>query len=237
MGNLFGKPEPSPSHRTPAATTSTITSHDRCVLQLKKERDKLKKAQRVFEGKGERDRDTAVLFLKEEAKAKAAGDTWKAKLNRDKALYCLKRRKAQERHIERTFGLLQNIETMIHEVDARQLDTEVAEALRAATGELKAINDHLSLDEVAEIMDSAQEQIRITEEVSELLSQNLTFQDEALLEDELNDLMEPKTATKQQNPVAGEVLEGVQVPGHELPTNNPTLEESPQKEGRTAVAL
>eukprot|EP00658_Telonema_sp_P-2_P034165 TRINITY_DN24962_c0_g1_i1.p1 TRINITY_DN24962_c0_g1~~TRINITY_DN24962_c0_g1_i1.p1 ORF type:complete len:201 (-),score=72.06 TRINITY_DN24962_c0_g1_i1:87-689(-) len=158
--------------------------------------------------------------------------------NRDKALYCLKRRKAQERHIERTFGLLQNIETMIHEVDARQLDTEVAEALRAATGELKAINDHLSLDEVAEIMDSAQEQIRITEEVSELLSQNLTFQDEALLEDELNGLMEPKAATKQQTSITGGVLEGVTVPGHELPPTTNPVTETPQKdEGRTAIAV
>jgi pantothenate kinase len=120
---------------------------------------------------------------------------------------------------------------MIHEVDSRQFDTEVAEALRAATGELKAINDHLSLDEVAEIMDSAQEQIRITEEVSELLSQNLTFHDESLLEDELNGLMEP------HQPVAAPVssttggLDSVQVPDHTLPTTQAA------KEGRTAVAM
>ena len=240
MGALFGKPREEGAPRP--APQSTITSHDRCVLQLKKERDKLKKAQRVFEAKGERDRDAAVHFLREEGACKEKGDAYRAKLNRDKALYCLKRRKAQERHIERTFALLENIETMMREVDARQFDTEVAEALRAATGELKAINDHLSLDEVAEIMESAQEQVRITEEVSELLSQNLTFSDEALLEDELDALVKqnhiPVKLKKGQETTVAVAVADITVPHHPIPAvGQPSVESAEEAPERQAIAM
>lgn len=159
-------PEPTPSTVAPTASPKSvgISDFDRCMLQLKLQRDKLSAAGRLYERRAEAERDAAKALLAEGKK--------------EKALYCLKRRKAQEVHLGRVQRYLDNIMTMVQSVEDRQMQNEVATALRQGAEELKALNEHLSLDDIEEIMESAADQIRITDEASALLSQNLVSLDE-----------------------------------------------------------
>lgn len=179
--------KPSASSSSTPPSTTKINSYDRCMLQLKLQRDKLNAASRLYERKAEVERETAKQLLSEG--------------KREKALYCLKRRKAQEVHLERVQKYLDNIFTMMQNVESKQLDNEVAMALKQGTEELTQLNAHLSLDDIEQIMESAAEQIQITTEASALLSQNLVSLDEDD-DDILNELDALCAADKNKNNAA-----------------------------------
>ena len=86
MGGIFAK-QKKPSSR--------ITEQDRAVLELKKQRDKLKQYQRKIEGNLESDRQLAKKLLKDGKK--------------DRAKLLLRKKKYQESILTRTDGQLDNL--------------------------------------------------------------------------------------------------------------------------------
>lgn len=152
------------SQRRGQPQSQRINDYDRCMLQLKTQRDKLNAATRMYEERASIEREAAKQLL--------------AEGKREKARYCLKRRKAQEVHLTRVHQYLDNIMTMIQSVEDRQLGNEVATALKQGAEELKALNEHLSLEDIEQIMSNASDQIEITNEASALLSQNLVSLDQ-----------------------------------------------------------
>ena len=91
MGGLFGKEK---------KASSRITEHDRAVLELKKQRDKLKQYQKKIEGNLESDRQLAKRLLKEGKK--------------DRAKLMLRKKKYQESLLARTDGQLDNLGEIVY---------------------------------------------------------------------------------------------------------------------------
>ena len=86
MGGIFGKQK---------KPDSRITEHDRAVLELKKQRDKLKQYQKKIEGNLESDKQLAKKLLKDGKK--------------DRAKLLLRKKKYQESLLTRTDGQLDNL--------------------------------------------------------------------------------------------------------------------------------
>ena len=145
-----------------------ITAHDRAVLQLKLQRDRL----------GNTTRKLDVLAQKEHDKAKA----FMAEGKKEKALYCLKRKRAQEVKVASIRQMLDNIHEMLSSLDFAKIEADVVASMKEGTNALNVLHRHMQAENVEQVMDEAFEAIQISREVSELLGEPLsTFDEEAIL--------------------------------------------------------
>ncbi|CAB0004695.1 unnamed protein product [Nesidiocoris tenuis] len=171
MGNLFGKKK-----------VSRVTEHDKAVLQVKQQRDKVKQYQQRVETKLENDRQLAKKLLQ-------SGQ-------RDRAKLLLKKKRYQESLLERSDGQLENLEKIISDLEFAQVELKVVEGLKVGNETLKKLNDLLNIDEIERIMDETKEGQEKQEEISQLLSGNLSVEDLEEVEREYNELLEMEEAEK-----------------------------------------
>ncbi|KAL1140544.1 hypothetical protein AAG570_000474 [Ranatra chinensis] len=163
MGNLFGKKK------------SRVTDHDKAVLQVKQQRDKLKQYQLRIEKKLETERLIAKKLLKN-------GQKERAKL-------LLKKKKYQEQLLKQTDGQLENLEKLIQDLEYSQIEVQVVNGLKVGNEALKKMNDILNIDEIERIMMETQEGFEKQKEISEMISGGLTAEDEEDVENEYEELM------------------------------------------------
>eukprot|EP01027_Heterolobosea_sp_BB2_P001660 GEZU01002483.1.p1 GENE.GEZU01002483.1~~GEZU01002483.1.p1 ORF type:complete len:215 (-),score=78.20 GEZU01002483.1:370-1014(-) len=159
MGNWFGRKK------------SRITQHDKAVLDLKVQRDKLKQYQKKINDVIERETEIARVLLKEGKK--------------EKAMLALKKKKYQQQLLDKTEGQLNNIQEMIDSIDFAQIEKKVFDGLQQGTAALKEIQKELSIEAVEKLMEESQEAIEYQQEVSRILSERLGSADE---DDALRDL-------------------------------------------------
>ncbi|RZF40526.1 hypothetical protein LSTR_LSTR000405 [Laodelphax striatellus] len=159
MGNLFGKKK-----------VSRVTNHDRAVLQMKVQRDKLKQYQQKIEKNLENERLLAKKLLTEG--------------KRDRAKLLLKKKRYQEQLLSRTDGQLENLETLVHDLEFAQIETQVVEGLKTGNEALKKVNDMINIEEVEKILDETREGIEKQKEIDDLLSGAMTAEDDEAVEEE-----------------------------------------------------
>ncbi|XP_022830550.1 charged multivesicular body protein 6-A [Spodoptera litura] len=202
MGSLFGK------HKKPA---SRVTEQDKAVLQLKQQRDKLKQYQKKIELNLERDRQLAKKLLDEG--------------KRDRAKLLLKKKKYQEKLLQNTDNQLEKLEQLTHDLEFAQIEVQVIDGLRTGNEALKKVNDILNIDEIEKILDETREGIEKQREIDELISGQLTEEDEDAVEAELEAILD-----------VGDQLPDV--PTEDLPEIPKEKEqEKPQKVKKTAIKI
>ncbi|KAF0313097.1 Charged multivesicular body protein 6 [Amphibalanus amphitrite] len=172
MGSLFSKKK-----------ESRITEQDKAILQLKKQRDQLKQYSKKIQLSLEKDRQMAKTLLH-------SGQKSRAKL-------LLKKKRFQEQLLTRTEGMLDNIEQMTHDLEFAQVEMKVLDGLKDGNAALKKMHDLVSIDEIERIMDETQEGIEKQKEIDDLLSGQLTSEDEDAVLAELDALVAAEDAERE----------------------------------------
>ncbi|XP_013143113.1 PREDICTED: charged multivesicular body protein 6-A [Papilio polytes] len=167
MGALFGKSK---------KPVSRVTEQDKAVLQLKQQRDKLKQYQKKIELNLERDRQLAKKLLSED--------------KRDKAKLLLKKKRYQEQLLQNTDSQLEKLEQLTHDLEFTQIEVQVLEGLKTGNAALKKVHDILNIDEIEKIMDETREGIEKQREIDEMISGQLTSEDDEAIEAELESILD-----------------------------------------------
>lgn len=202
MGALFGK------HKK---TITRVTEQDKAVLQLKQQRDKLKQYQKRIELNLEKDRQLAKKLL-EEGK-------------RDRAKLLLRKKKYQENLLQNTDTQLNKLEQLTHDLEFTQIEIQVLDGLKNGNAALKKVHDILNIDEIEKIMEETREGIEKQRELDELISGQLTADDEESVEAELEAILD-----------VGDKLP--EVPTEELPeAEDEKVAEKPRKVKQSRIAL
>ncbi|KAG6450261.1 charged multivesicular body protein 6-A [Manduca sexta] len=169
MGALFGKTK---------KPVSRVTEQDKAVLQLKQQRDKLKQYQKRIVINIDRDKQLVKRLLKEG--------------KRDRAKLLLKKNKYQENLLGNTDAQLEKLEQLTHDLEFAQIEIQVLDGLKTGNTALKKVHEILNIDEIEKIMDETREGIEKQREIDELISGQLTEDDEQAVEDELEQLLDVK---------------------------------------------
>ncbi|CAH2234980.1 charged multivesicular body protein 6-A [Pararge aegeria] len=167
MGGLFSKTK---------KPVSRVTEQDKAVLQLKQQRDKLKQYQKKIELNLERDRQLAKKLLSED--------------KRDKAKLLLKKKKYQENLLQNTDIQLEKLEQLTHDLEFTQIEVQVLDGLKIGNVALKKVHDILNIDEIEKILDETKEGIEKQREIDELISGQLSEEDDEAIEAELETMLD-----------------------------------------------
>ncbi|XP_053309028.1 charged multivesicular body protein 6 [Spea bombifrons] len=186
MGNLFARKK-----------RSRVTEQDKAVLQLKQQRDKLKQYQKRISLQLQREREVARQLLHDG--------------KREKAKLLLKKKRYQEQLLEKTDNQISNLEKMVEDIEFAQIELKVIEGLKLGNECLKKMHEVMSIEEVERIMDETQEGIEYQRQIDELLSGNLTLEDEEAILEELEAITQ-------------EDLELPEAPSEPLPDTTPEKE-------------
>lgn len=170
MGVLFGK------HKK----VSRVTEQDKAILQLKQQRDKIKQYQKKILGNLENERQLAQKLLHEGRK--------------EKAMLLLKKKRFMEQMLEKTDGQLTNLERMVHDIEYAQIEIQVVEGLKVGNESLKKLHEVLSVEAIETLLDETQEGIEKQKEIDDLLSGQLTAQDDEAVLAELEALVSEEEA-------------------------------------------
>uniref|UniRef100_L7M061 Protein-sorting related protein n=1 Tax=Rhipicephalus pulchellus TaxID=72859 RepID=L7M061_RHIPC len=165
MGILFAK------HKK----VSRVTEQDKAILQLKQQRDKIKQYQKKILFNLENERQLARKLLNDGRK--------------EKAKLLLRKKRFMEQMLEKTDGQLTNLEKMVHDIEFAQIEIQVVEGLKVGNESLKKLHEVLSVEAIEKIMDETQEGIEKQKEIDDLLSGQLTAEDDEAVLAELEALV------------------------------------------------
>lgn len=165
MGILFAK------HKK----VSRVTEQDKAILQLKQQRDKIKQYQKKVLFNLENERQLARKLLNDGRK--------------EKAKLLLRKKRFMEQMLEKTDGQLTNLERMVHDIEFAQIEIQVVEGLKVGNESLKKLHEVLSVEAIEKIMDETQEGIEKQKEIDDLLSGQLTAEDDEAVLAELEALV------------------------------------------------
>ncbi|VDD79531.1 unnamed protein product [Mesocestoides corti] len=163
MGGLFSR------HR------SRVTEQDKAILQLKQQRDELKRYSR-------RTNDAI-------AKDNAVIKDLVARNQKQRALLLLRKKKYQENLLEQSEKHLTTVEGLINDIEFAQVQVEIVASLKKGNEALKQLNALMRMDDVEKILSDAQEAQDYQAELSALISGNLSSSDDAEVELELERLL------------------------------------------------
>lgn len=141
-----------------------MSEKDKAGLQVKRQRDRLKKYEQQMQTKIDKETELIKKLLKEK--------------KRDKAKLALRKKKYQTNLLDKARNQLFNIEQLIEEIDVAEQQQEVLKAMQAGTDLLKQINSEMSLEDVEQLMDDTAEAIAFQEELNQILSGELNDVDE-----------------------------------------------------------
>jgi len=139
----------------------------------------------------------AVLDKKEEnLQRKIDEEMKKAKANavnnKNAATAALRRKKLHEAELEKLYGQRMTLETQLNAIENANLNAETMAAMRQGAQALRDIHGNLTIDKVDATMDQVREQMELTNEISEAISNPLGMQgvdvDEEDLKNELAEL-------------------------------------------------
>lgn len=201
MGFLFSKKKKSDEHfaedDVKKRKKGRVTAHDKAVLDLKVQRDKLKQYQKrvcrclccslfgvkkrcvshvyvcavQMTGVVEKEKETARELLKSGQK--------------DKALLVMKKKKRQEQLLAQCEAQLDNVSQMIDSVEFAQMEKDVFDKLKSGNEVLTALNKEMSVEKVEALMSETEEALAAQREIEEALAGYLTTEDDADIEEEL----------------------------------------------------
>ncbi|SAM01331.1 hypothetical protein [Absidia glauca] len=184
------------------ASKNKITSQDQAILDLKLQRDKLKRYQKKVN----------VVIDKEIQAAKLA----LTQNNKKKALLALKKKKYQEQLLEKTEQQLLNLEELTQSIEYALVEKQVMEGLSNGNAVLKEIHNEMSLEDVERLMDDTADAIAYQNQIDDILSEQLSPEDE---EEIMNELHQLQLDELDANLPA--------VPENDLPVSEPSLPNVP----------
>jgi len=164
MGSFFGK-----------RASPKLSQKDAAVLDLKRQRDRLKQYTVKIEKVLAKETELARAHVQKKEKAKA--------------MLFLKRKKYQVTLLSRTEGQLQNIQEMLGAIDFAAEQQAVFRALEAGNSVLQEINSQTSMEDVDKLMAETAEAIEFQQQVGERLGQSLSLEDDEAVLAELETIM------------------------------------------------
>ncbi|KAJ6239743.1 charged multivesicular body protein [Anaeramoeba flamelloides] len=194
MGSLFGKKK---------NKNQEITSQDRAVLELKVQRDNLKRSRKKIESVIDKETEIAKQCLRAK--------------KRKQALLALRRKKWQEQTLEKVEKMLTNVEEMTQSIEFKQMEQKVFDSLKSGKDALQQLNKMMSVEEVEQLMEENEEAMSYQNEIQELLAGQLTQEDEEDVLKELDEIIEMAQDEKEIN-----------MP--KVPTKNPKKKQSLDEE-------
>ncbi|EEP80915.1 conserved hypothetical protein [Uncinocarpus reesii 1704] len=158
-----------------ASSSQKISAQDRAILDLKIQRDKLQQYQKRITVLTDRETSIARECL-------ARGD-------RPRALLALRRKKYQESLLAKTDAQLDQLEKLTGNVEFALVQKDVLFGLNQGTKVLQAIHKEMGgLEAVEKMMGESEEARAYQEEITLMLSGQMSNQDEDEVEDELEEL-------------------------------------------------
>ncbi|CAG0914132.1 unnamed protein product [Notodromas monacha] len=157
---------------------SRVTEQDIAVLQLKQQRDELRKYQKRIEAVMEKDRMLARKLLSEN--------------QRERAKLLLRKKRFQEDLLEKTSNQMDNLERLVSDIEFKQVEMNVVEGLRVGNESLKRMNAMMDIAEIEKILDETQEGAEKQEEINAMLrdfSASVEGMSDEDLDNELKDLL------------------------------------------------
>jgi len=151
-----------------------ITAQDRAILDLKLQRDKLRQYQKKIQ----------VVLDRERAIAKAHLATGQ----KDRALVALRRRKYQQSLLLKTDGQLEHLEQLVSTIEFSLVEVSVLHGLKQGNEVLKEIHKEMNIESVEKLLDETSEAREYQREIGEMLSNNLTLDEEDAVQAELREL-------------------------------------------------
>jgi len=172
-------------------STPKVTARDRAFLEsaifpffcvrlgnfhfsLKLQRDKLKRYQKSLQMILDREHEIAKAHL-------AAGQ-------KDRAVTALRRRKYQQSLLLKTDGQLENMEQLVSTIEFSTIEVSVLHGLRRGNEVLKEIHKEMNPESVERLLEETQEARAYQREIDEMLSDNLTSDEEDAVQAELREL-------------------------------------------------
>lgn len=199
-----------------SSTIDTWADSDRAILDMKNQRDALRKYQKRI----------TVIATRETEIARAC----LAKGDKDKALLALRRKKYQQTLLTRTDAQLEQLEQLTSSVEFALVQKDVLFGLQQGTQVLKEINKEMGgLEGVEKLMGDAEEAREMQQEISEALAGRMSNQEEDEVEDEF-EALEREVVGLPEAPKNTILGEGV------LPDVPVTEEEKAQKQKERAKA-
>ena len=176
MGNLFGRPRkrssaPQPSNPSFTTSASTLSEHDRAILELKRQKDRLHRYTLQLDTVTQREADTAKQLIRDGKK--------------DRAKLVLQRRRYQQSMRAKAEAQLLNVEQLTSAIEWAAVSQKVFQALQEGNVVLQRLNAETSVEAVERLMDDTTEAVDEQQRVSELLGGQLTAVEEAEVEAEV----------------------------------------------------
>ena len=155
-----------------SSSTPKISAQDRAILDMKNQRDALRRYQKRITPLVDRETEIARTCL-------ASG-------NRARALLALRRKKYQQSLLSQTDLQLEQLEKLTASVEFALVQKDVLFGLQRGTEVLKQINVEMGgLEKVERLMADGEEARRTQEEISEALAGRMSNAEEDEVEDEL----------------------------------------------------
>ncbi|KAJ3140419.1 Vacuolar protein sorting-associated protein 20 [Irineochytrium annulatum] len=152
-----------------------ITAHDKAILDLKVQRDKLRQYQKKLEVVISKEVDVAKHHLK-------AGD-------KKRALLALRKKKYQEALLDKTDKQLFTLEQMTQTIEYSLIEQDIMAGLKKGNEVLAEIHKEMSVEAVAKLMDDTADAIAYQNEIDELLGGQISNDDMEEVEAELDALL------------------------------------------------
>ncbi|EOA86788.1 uncharacterized protein SETTUDRAFT_162951 [Exserohilum turcica Et28A] len=156
-------------------SANKISAQDKAILDMKNQRDKLRQYQKRITVLTSREKEIAKECL-------AKGDTKSAKL-------ALRRKKYQESLLSKTDSQLAQLEVLTSDIEFALVQKDVLYGLQQGTAVLKEIHKEMGgIENVEKLLGENEEARAYQEEISEMLANKMSNQDEDEVEDELEAL-------------------------------------------------
>ncbi|KAK2496544.1 hypothetical protein MC885_000491 [Smutsia gigantea] len=205
MGNLFGRKK-----------QSRVTEQDKAILQLKQQRDRLKRYQKRVSQQLEQEREIARQLLREGRKEGQGvpGQPVNVLLAHRSGSLCrrakllLKKKRYREQLLDKAENQIASLEAMVQSIEFTQIEMKVMEGLQLGNECLNKMRQVMSIEEVERILDETQEAVEYQRQIDELLAGSFTQEDEDAILEELNAITQ-------------EQIELPEVPSEPLPEKKP----------------
>eukprot|EP00762_Andalucia_godoyi_P007496 ANDGO_07861.mRNA.1 Charged multivesicular body protein 6 len=194
MGFFFSKHT---GHSEKPPQEDRITAHDRAVLDLKIQRDKLVQYSKKLEISIRKEVDIARNLLAQ-----------RTETSKSRAMLVIRKKKFQEGLLDKADAQLVNVEQMIASVEFALVEQSVFEGLKIGAGMLKQLQSEISLEKVDMLNEETADAISYQKQLAEQLAEDLDPEQNEQVNEELASLQRDLLGTK---------LDTVSVPQKDLP--------------------